>query len=101
MNAFVISSAEDAILDAVLRPANKPAAVCFRENQIVVTLIDGREIAMPMDWFPFLKSMTAQQRMNYEIMGWSVNWEDEAAGINEGFSMELALLGWPDHHKKR
>jgi len=41
-----------------------------------VTLIDGRKITTPLDWYPRLKSATVEQRANYEIMPTGIHWPD-------------------------
>jgi hypothetical protein len=38
------------------------------ENELVVTLVDGRRIATPLEWYPRLKAATAKQRENFEII---------------------------------
>ena len=51
-------------------------AVEFTESELVVTLADGRRIATPLDWYPRLKSASAEQRANYEIMPMGIHWPD-------------------------
>jgi len=51
-------------------------AVEVTESELVVTLADGRRIATPLDWYPRLKSASAEQRANYEIMPMGIHWPD-------------------------
>ena len=48
----------------------KPRAVEFTAGELVVTLMDGRKIATPLDWYPRLQSASAAQRAHYEICRW-------------------------------
>jgi hypothetical protein len=54
----------------------RPSEVQFTASDLVVTLADGRKIATPLDWYPRLKSASAQQRLNFEIMAMGIHWPD-------------------------
>ena len=54
----------------------RPRAVEFTSSELVVTLTDGRKIATPLDWYPRLKSATAQRRANFELMPMGIHWPD-------------------------
>ena len=54
----------------------RPRSVEFTENELVVTLVDGRKIATPLDWYPRLKRADAKQRANFEIMPMGIHWPD-------------------------
>lgn len=41
-------------------------AVEFTDDELVVTLTDGRKIATPLDWYPRLKGASASERANFE-----------------------------------
>jgi Protein of unknown function (DUF2442) len=51
-------------------------SVEFTATELVVTLIDGRKIATPLDWYPQLKRATEKQRANFEIMPMGIHWPD-------------------------
>jgi len=51
-----------------IAPDLHPRAVEFTADELVVTLVDGRKIATPLDWYPRLKGASAQQRANFELM---------------------------------
>jgi len=51
-------------------------AVEFTATELVVTLADGRKIAMPLDWYPRLKGASAKERANFEIMPMGIHWPD-------------------------
>ena len=46
----------------------RPCSVEFTATELVVTLLDGRRIATPLEWYPRLAKASAAQRSNYEIM---------------------------------
>ena len=51
-------------------------AVDFTATELVVTLVDGRKITTPLEWYPRLKAASAAQRANYEIMPMGIHWPD-------------------------
>jgi hypothetical protein len=52
----------------------KPRAVEFTASELVVTLVDGRKIATPLDWYPRLQQASAVERANFEIMPMGIHW---------------------------
>ena len=54
----------------------RPRSVEFTETELVVTLLDGRRIATPLEWYPRLANASAAQRSNYEIMAMGIHWPD-------------------------
>jgi hypothetical protein len=69
----------------------RASAVAFTPTELVVTLADGRRIATPLEWYPRLKSATAAQRANFEIMPMGIHWPD----IDEDLSVVGMLKGDP------
>jgi uncharacterized protein DUF2442 len=64
-------------------------AVEFTETELVVTLVDGRKIATPLDWYPRLLKASPGQRRKFEIMPMGIHWPDldedlSIAGMFEG-----------------
>jgi hypothetical protein len=61
----------------------RPLAVEFTATDLVVTLVDGRKIATPLDWYPRLARATAKQRAIFELMPMGIHWPeiDEDLGI--------------------
>jgi len=41
----------------------------FTEDDLVVSLVDGRKVAVPLVWFPRLSSATKKQLENYQLLG--------------------------------
>jgi hypothetical protein len=54
----------------------RPRKVEFTSGELVVTLVDSRKIATPLDWYPRLKAASAAQRENFEIMPMGIHWPD-------------------------
>ena len=63
--------------------------VRFTEDDIVVSLVDGRTVSVPLVWFPRLAAATNQQRENYELLGdgEGIHWPD----IDEDLSVDGLL----------
>ena len=67
----------------------KPRAVEFTASELVVTLVDGRKIATPLEWYPRLNSASAAERAHYEIMPLGIYWP----AIDEDLSIAGMLKG--------
>ena len=63
----------------------------FTEDELVVSLTDGRTIMIPLVWFPRLADATTEQLRKYEILGdgEGIHWPD----VDEDLSVEGLLLG--------
>jgi hypothetical protein len=46
----------------------------FAASELVVTLIDGRKIVAPLEWYPRLLRASASERVNYEFMAVGIHW---------------------------
>lgn len=48
------------------------------DDQLLVVLADGRELAAPLAWFPRLTDATADQRKNWQLIGrgQGIHWPD-------------------------
>ena len=56
-----------------------------------VRLLDGREISVPLEWFPRLRDATDAQRKNWRLIskGVGIHWED----VDEDISAASLLKG--------
>jgi hypothetical protein len=63
------------------------------EEYISVDLMDGRNISVPLIWYPLLKKATLEQRQHWEKCGggYGIHWPD----IDEHLSTEGLLRGAP------
>lgn len=52
--------------------------VTVTDDQLVVVLADGRELAAPLAWFPRLLEATPDQRRNWRLIGGGhgIHWVD-------------------------
>ena len=62
--------------------------VCTKDSLRVV-LADGREISVPLVWFPRLQNANPEQKKNWRIIGEGVgiHWKD----VDEDISIETLL----------
>ncbi len=63
--------------------------VTVMEDRIVVVLADGRELAVPLAWFPRLADATFEQRKNWRLIGrgHGIHWPD----VDEDISVASLL----------
>ncbi len=63
--------------------------VSFTDDQLRVQLSDGREIAVPLEWFPRLRDANPEQRRHWRLIGRGVglHWED----LDEDVSVSALL----------
>jgi Protein of unknown function (DUF2442) len=59
------------------------------EDALQIVLADGREVAVPLVWFPRLQNATPEQRERWRLIGGGVgiHWED----VDEDISVESLL----------
>lgn len=65
--------------------------VSFTASSLVVSLSDGREISMPLEWSTRLLKANSKQRKNWRLIGGGVgiHWES----IDEDILVESLLRG--------
>ena len=73
----------------VRHPPILAGEVWFDASMLHVRLVDGREISVPLEWFPRLRGATDSQRDNWRLMGGGVgiHWEN----LDEDLSVEGLL----------
>ena len=51
--------------------------VWFDDSKIYVRLVDGRELGVPIDWFPRLRDASEQDKNNWRFIGRGsgIHWE--------------------------
>lgn len=74
-------------------PMNKSAIdeVGFIDSMLVVSLQDGRELRVPLSWFPRLEAATEDERKQWRLIGKGkgIHWER----IDEDLSLQGLLAG--------
>jgi len=73
----------------ISRPVADAVDVAFTEDELQVTLADGRRVFAPLEWFPRLLRATPTQRANWRLIGRGVgiHWED----VDEDISVRSLL----------
>lgn len=63
------------------------------EDLLCVSLSDGREVKVPLSWYPRLAHATATHRARWELIGQGhgIHWPE----LDEDISVENLLLGQP------
>ena len=63
--------------------------IWFDATKMNLVFEDGRELSIPIDWFPSLRDATPEQRNNYRFIGdgEGIHWED----IDEDILVEALL----------
>ena len=69
------------------------ANVQVTDDELRVTLMDGRTICVPLAWYPRLFHASKKQRKNWQISagGYGIHWPD----VDEDLSTEGLLRGAP------
>ncbi len=70
--------------------------VSFSDEALHVRLSDGREIAVPLEWFPRLRDASSEQRSNWRLIGRGIgiHWED----VDEDIAVMTLLRPWTDQN---
>lgn len=80
---------------STLERASEPLAVGLEvtNDELIVSLADGRKLSVPIAWYPRLANATPAQRRNWELIGPGVgfHWPD----VDEDLSVEGMLRGAP------
>ncbi len=65
--------------------------ISFTEHEFVVSLVDGRTLSVPLEWFPRLAKASRSELVNYELLvdGEGIHWPD----LDEDISIEGLLRG--------
>ena len=70
--------------------------VSISEDELTVSLADGRRVSVPLAWFPRLLHATSAQRANWELLGdgEGIRWPE----VDEDLSVAGILRGTPAPH---
>lgn len=63
--------------------------IWFAEDKLYILLNDGRELGIPLEWFPKLCHCSDQERLKYRLIGSGIgiHWED----LDEDLSVPALL----------
>jgi hypothetical protein len=61
-----------------INKSSNATEIWFDKLKMFVLLDDGREIAIPLDWFPSLRDASEKQKNNWRLIGGGegIHWED-------------------------
>lgn len=89
---------------AVVEREAMASSVEVTEDELIVSLVDGRRISVPLSWYPRLSHGNSLERNEYELMGrgtgihWPLLDEDlSVSGLlkgNPSFESEKSLSAW-------
>jgi hypothetical protein len=73
--------------------------VLVTEDELTVSLVDGRKVSVPLVWFPRLLHASPAQRSNWQLLGdgEGIHWPD----VDEDLSVAGILRGTPAPQKSR
>lgn len=62
------------------------------DDRLIVDLTDGRELSVPIRWYPRLLNATPAQRADWQLAGagYGIHWPQ----IDEDLSVKGLLMGW-------
>ena len=65
-------------------------ALRFTDDRLVVDLEDGREVSVPLEWFPRLRDASPTERAHYRLMGGGggIHWPE----LDEDLSVRGLLI---------
>jgi hypothetical protein len=71
----------------------RASELAFTEDDLTVTLLDGRKISVPLAWFPKLLHASEADRKDFRWIGdgQGIHWP----GLDEDLSIAGLLRGWP------
>jgi hypothetical protein len=74
---------------SAVKPDATAIDVAVTDERLIVTLADGREVSVPLAWFPRLAEATDERRRNWRFIGrgHGIHWPD----IDEDISVASLL----------
>jgi hypothetical protein len=78
---------------SALNPGLRVKDVRITEDELIVSIADGRTISVPLVWYPRLLHATVEQRARWELAGagYGIHWPE----IDEDLSTEGLLADAP------
>jgi len=72
-----------------IKKSHNAVDVSFTETKMTIFFEDGRELSIPLEWFPRLRNATMGQLKNWRLIGdgEGIHWEE----LDEDISMEKLL----------
>ncbi|MAZ27153.1 MAG: hypothetical protein CL868_08775 [Cytophagaceae bacterium] len=75
---------------STINKSRQAVEVSFSQNKMIILLEDGRELAIPLDWFPRLRNASPEQLKNWRFIGngEGLHWEE----LDEDISVENLIV---------
>lgn len=72
-----------------IHKSTRATHVSFTDSKMVVYLADGRELSVPLEWFPRLRDATQDQLKSWRFIGngEGIHWEE----LDEDISVKALL----------
>ena len=70
----------------------RPVGVAFTADEVTITLSDGSKVSTPLSWHPWLEAATPEQRTQYKLYRYSVDFLE----LDDGLDIEAILRGEED-----
>jgi hypothetical protein len=79
MNTLIIESEPTAV------------SITVTEDELIVSLLDGRRLSIPLAWYPRLLQAAPDERQNWHLLGegYAIEWPD----LDEHIGIEGLLAG--------
>ena len=73
----------------IINKSHNAVDLSFSESKMLIFLEDGRELSIPLEWFPKLRNASAKELNNWRLIGngEGIHWED----LDEDLSVERLL----------
>lgn len=68
----------------------RPVRAWCADGEVHVALADGRVIATPLWWYPFVRDLDEAQLNDIELMYEGIWW----SAVDEGISVKSMFMGW-------
>ena len=84
---------------SVVEAVPRAQDVLVTEDELTVSLVDGRRVSVPLVWFPRLLHASPAERSNWQLLGdgEGIHWPE----VDEDLSVAGLLRGTPAPQKKR
>jgi hypothetical protein len=84
---------------SVVEAVPRAQDVLVTEDELTVSLVDGRRVSVPLTWFPRLLHASPAQRSNWQLLGdgEGIHWPD----VHEDLSVAGILRGTPAPQQSR
>ncbi len=75
----------------ILEKEPEALKISIRDDKLIVDLVDGRTLAVPLQWYPRLVQGTRKERQNWRLLGdgYAIEWPD----LDEHIGVEGLLAG--------